>query len=74
LSFVEHKYKNQADRINHTDGLSMEMTDWRFNLRPSNTESLLRLNLETRGLKSEVQKYVSEIEEIIFQHETALYY
>jgi len=31
------------------DGLSMEFADWRFNLRSSNTEPLLRLNVETRA-------------------------
>ena len=32
-----------------TDGLSFEFDDWRFNLRPSNTEPVLRLNVESRG-------------------------
>lgn len=31
------------------DGLSLEFADWRFNLRSSNTEPLLRLNVESRG-------------------------
>lgn len=35
--------------LDHTDGISAEFPDWRFNLRSSNTEPLLRLNLETRG-------------------------
>src|SRR6185437_9629101 len=33
----------------HTDGLSVAYPDWRFNLRPSNTEPLLRLNVEARS-------------------------
>jgi len=36
-------------RVSHLDGLSVEAADWRFNVRPSNTEPLLRLNLEARS-------------------------
>ena len=47
-----------------TDGYSLETNDWRFNIRPSNTEPLLRLNIEARqpGL---VEKISGEIEGII---------
>jgi phosphomannomutase len=47
-----------------TDGYSLETPDWRFNIRPSNTEPLLRLNIEARqpGL---VEKIKAEIEAII---------
>jgi phosphomannomutase len=47
-----------------TDGYSLESSDWRFNIRPSNTEPLLRLNIEARkaGL---VEKIRAEIEAII---------
>ena len=41
------------------DGPSMEFTGWRFNLRPSNTEPLLRLNVETRGSHAQAGKRVS---------------
>jgi phosphomannomutase len=37
-----------AGRVSHLDGLSVESDDWHFNVRPSNTEPLLRLNLEAR--------------------------
>ena len=40
----------------------MEFSDWRFNLRMSNTEPLLRLNFETRGDAYAVKRHVSEIE------------
>ena len=33
-------------RVTHLDGLSVDFDDWHFNVRPSNTEPLLRLNLE----------------------------
>ena len=35
--------------VSHLDGISIEAADWRFNVRPSNTEPLLRLNLEARS-------------------------
>ena len=35
--------------VSHLDGLSIEAADWHFNVRPSNTEPLLRLNLEARS-------------------------
>lgn len=46
---VEKQYAAQALEVSYPDGLSMEFADWRFNLRASNTEPLLRLNIETRG-------------------------
>jgi phosphomannomutase len=39
----------QGGRVSHLDGLSVEFDDWHFNVRPSNTEPLLRLNLEARS-------------------------
>lgn len=44
----EHYIPQKPLVIDTTDGLSMEFADWRFNLRGSNTESVLRLNVETR--------------------------
>jgi phosphomannomutase len=38
----------EAIACDRTDGLSLEFPVWRFNLRPSNTEPVLRLNVETR--------------------------
>jgi phosphomannomutase len=49
LSQVEDTYSRGALSIDHTDGISIEHPDWRMNLRSSNTEPLIRLNLETRG-------------------------
>lgn len=54
LKQLESKYKN--GRISHFDGLSVEFTDWRFNVRPSNTEPLLRLNLEAKSQKIVTEK------------------
>ncbi|WP_325892043.1 phosphomannomutase CpsG [Grimontia sp. NTOU-MAR1] len=42
-------YGDQALSIDYTDGIGLDMGAWRFNLRKSNTEPLLRLNIETRN-------------------------
>jgi phosphomannomutase/phosphomannomutase/phosphoglucomutase len=46
---VEAIYKPNARKVDYTDGLSVEFDNWRFNLRSSNTEPLIRLNVESRG-------------------------
>jgi phosphomannomutase len=46
---VRDHYEATASVIDLTDGVSMEFPEWRFNLRMSNTEPYVRLNLETRG-------------------------
>jgi phosphomannomutase/phosphomannomutase/phosphoglucomutase len=51
--------------IDREDGISVEFQDWRFNLRGSNTEPLLRLNVETRCDPAAVSHHVAEIEEVI---------
>jgi phosphomannomutase len=48
LQELEEQFGPQG-RITHLDGLSVEADDWHFNVRPSNTEPLLRLNLEARS-------------------------
>ena len=49
VAHVLAHYQADAPLLDHTDGVSAEFADWRFNLRSSNTEPLLRLNIETRG-------------------------
>jgi phosphomannomutase len=44
LAAIESRYRDAA--VDHTDGISIDYPDWHFNVRPSNTEPLLRLNLE----------------------------
>ncbi|MFH2135409.1 MAG: phosphomannomutase CpsG [Pseudomonadota bacterium] len=51
--------------VDRTDGVSAEFDNWRFNLRGSNTEPLLRLNVESRGDTPLMIRRVSEIEELI---------
>ena len=49
LEKIESVYQDQAELVEHVDGLSMSMGEWRFNVRMSNTEPLVRLNVESRG-------------------------
>jgi phosphomannomutase len=49
IARVEAAYTPSAVAVDRTDGLSVEFAAWRFNLRSSNTEPLLRLNVESRG-------------------------
>ncbi len=65
LDRIEKQYQDSASNIDHTDGISMEFGDWRFNIRTSNTEPLLRLNVETKSDINAVTKHVKELEKII---------
>lgn len=49
IAEVREKYKSSSSSVDLTDGLSLEMGDWRFNLRKSNTEPVIRLNVESKG-------------------------
>lgn len=49
LTSVRKRYAGDALNVDETDGLGCEFADWRFNLRVSNTEPLIRLNVESRG-------------------------
>jgi phosphomannomutase len=46
---IKEAYQAGASLIDETDGVSIEFPDWRFNLRASNTEPVIRLNVESRG-------------------------
>jgi phosphomannomutase/phosphomannomutase/phosphoglucomutase len=61
LARIEAEYAPQAVAVDHTDGLSMEFADWRFNLRSSNTEPLVRLNVESRGDKGLMESKTAEL-------------
>ncbi len=49
IAAIEARYRPGAVAVDFTDGLSIEFAQWRFNLRSSNTEPLLRLNVESRA-------------------------
>ena len=48
ISRVLEKYSPDALVVDHTDGISLEFAEWRFNLRSSNTEPVVRLNVESK--------------------------
>ncbi|HLL20331.1 MAG TPA: phosphomannomutase CpsG, partial [Rubrivivax sp.] len=59
-SVLDH-YTDQQPTLDHTDGLSADFGQWRFNLRSSNTEPLVRLNVESRGNEALLREKVDEI-------------
>lgn len=61
LEMIEYYYREKALGVDKTDGVSMTFADWRFNLRASNTESLLRLNVESRGNRELMERKTEEI-------------
>ncbi|STZ01130.1 Phosphomannomutase/phosphoglucomutase [Moraxella lacunata] len=58
---LEQKYHALNPTKNTLDGLSLDFGDWRFNLRSSNTEPLIRLNIETKGDKELLKTKTDEI-------------
>ncbi len=60
---LNHFAALDPSKIDHTDGVSIEFQGWRFNLRGSNTEPLLRLNIEARG--APVDGYLKCLDQII---------
>jgi len=61
LARVQRHYERGAVAVDFTDGLSVEFADWRFNLRGSNTEPLVRLNVESRGDQPLMQAKTREL-------------
>jgi len=62
---VRKHYESSAQVIDETDGISMEFSQWRFNLRMSNTEPVVRLNLETRADERLLKRREKEILNIL---------
>ncbi|MCU0902288.1 MAG: phosphomannomutase [Tabrizicola sp.] len=58
-------YAERAVAVDDLDGLSLEFPDWRFNLRRSNTEPLLRLNIETAGSAEQLGIRKQELSDLI---------
>ena len=65
LARVRARYENAARNIDFTDGLSMEFPEWRFNLRGSNTEPLVRLNVESRGSEALMREKTAEVLKLV---------
>jgi len=65
LKQAQARYEAGARSIDFTDGLSIEFDDWRFNLRSSNTEPLIRLNVESRGDAALMREKTAELLSLI---------
>ncbi|EMN1421321.1 phosphomannomutase CpsG [Klebsiella aerogenes] len=65
INKVLEEYKKLAINIDYTDGISVEFDEWRFNLRTSNTEPVVRLNVESRGRSSLMIEKTEEILKIL---------
>ena len=65
IAQVEGLYAQGAKTIEHMDGLSLSFDDWRFNLRMSNTEPVVRLNVESRGDEALMRSKTQELLAII---------
>ena len=61
LELIQKKYLQHAKATDDTDGLSLDMGNWRFNLRKSNTEPVIRLNVESIGDKKLMEEKTAEI-------------
>jgi phosphomannomutase len=64
-SLSQQVYAGAALNVDFTDGLSVEFAQWRFNLRGSNTEPLVRLNVESRGSVALMQEKTEELLRLI---------
>ena len=60
---IEHQYQHANPNKDLLDGLSLDFGEWRFNLRTSNTEPLIRLNIETQGDEALLKDKMGEIQE-----------
>ncbi len=61
IAAIEAKYSVGAKKVSHVDGVSIEYDNWRFNLRMSNTEPVVRLNVESRGDKALMEEKTREL-------------
>ncbi|MRB06870.1 phosphomannomutase CpsG, partial [Bacillus thuringiensis] len=69
IDLVFAEFASSNPRVDKMDGISADFGDWRFNIRASNTEPLLRLNVETQGTdaKNLLVKYTKLISTLIEQ-------
>jgi phosphomannomutase/phosphoglucomutase len=68
VAAVMTHYAALSPTLDHTDGISADFGSWRFNLRSSNTEPLLRLNVETRGDAALLEQRTREISNLLQSH------
>jgi phosphomannomutase len=63
MDLIEERYSD--GEVTHPDGVSVDYPDWHFNVRPSNTEPLLRLNLESLTSREDMEAKRDEVLELI---------
>ncbi len=63
IAAIEDKFRDEQPNKSTLDGLSLDFGEWRFNLRASNTEPLIRLNIETRGDEKLLANKTQDIQE-----------
>lgn len=61
IAAIEETYGANAKAVSHVDGLSVEFDDWRFNLRMSNTEPVVRLNVESRADRALMEEKTAQL-------------
>lgn len=71
ITKLEQLFANENPSKNTLDGLSLDFGKWRFNLRSSNTEPLIRLNIESRGDKALLAQKTAELVSFLQQHGAA---
>ena len=65
IASVLENYRTQAKTLDKMDGFSLTIDDWRFNLRKSNTEPLVRLNVESKGASINLDEQVKKISKLL---------
>ena len=65
ITSVLENYRTEAKTLDEMDGFSLTIDDWRFNLRKSNTEPLVRLNVESKGTSINLDDQVKKISNLL---------
>jgi phosphomannomutase/phosphomannomutase/phosphoglucomutase len=68
IAAIADRYGAHALKVDRTDGISYEFPEWRFNLRTSNTEPLIRLNVEARGSEQLMRDKTNELFDLLKAH------
>ncbi|MCP6457163.1 phosphomannomutase CpsG, partial [Klebsiella pneumoniae] len=61
IARIRERYEPAAELVDTTDGISIEYPEWRFNLRSSNTEPVVRLNVESKANSELMEKKTAEL-------------
>jgi len=65
LETLHGRYASEALLVDDTDGYCFEFPEWRFNIRMSNTEPVVRLNVESRGDSDLMQRKTAEVLQVM---------